>query len=248
MLKFVADAAVRCLLTVLSFCGGLRRIAPLLRTVHAPLQHAAFTLPARRDQAALTLDDAPGSVEEMHLVLDALKATSQKATFFVISSFVSPEREPLLRRMVAEGHQLGNHMVRDEPTTGFTPERFEAELLACEATIRRFQALAPGHKWFRPPSGRLAAWQVPILVQKHGYRIALGDVYPMDVALDPSRSQSCQWVAAHVLAATRPGSIVILHCPDTEYGGRGQLYRAIVDVLHRSRVPLTTLSDAAAST
>jgi peptidoglycan/xylan/chitin deacetylase (PgdA/CDA1 family) len=235
------------MLTVLSLCGGLRRIAPLLRTLHAPLRHAAFTLPARRNQAALTLDDAPGSVEEMHLVLDALKATGQRATFFVISSFVTPEREPLLRRMVAEGHQLGNHMARDEPTTGFTPERFEADLLACEAVICRFQALAPGSKWFRPPSGRLSAWQVPILVRRHGYRIALGDVYPMDVALDPSRAQCCKWITAHVLAATRPGSIVILHCPDAGYGGRGHLHRGIIDVLRQTRVSLTTLSEAASS-
>lgn len=58
--------------------------------------------PGRR--AYLTFDDGP--TENTALILDALKAQSVKATFFVNGR---PEWAPLYQRIVKEGHRLGNH-------------------------------------------------------------------------------------------------------------------------------------------
>ena len=58
--------------------------------------------PGRR--AYLTFDDGP--TENTALVLDALKAQKVKATFFVNGR---PEWASLYRRIVQEGHHLGNH-------------------------------------------------------------------------------------------------------------------------------------------
>src|SRR5438552_4442861 len=56
--------------------------------------------------AALTFDDGPS--EDTERILDVLAAHNLKATFFMIGSSV--ERWPqTARRVVAEGHEIGNH-------------------------------------------------------------------------------------------------------------------------------------------
>ena len=55
---------------------------------------------------ALTFDDGPG--ETTVRLLDELKARGMKATFFVVGN--RAERSPdILRRMVADGHEVGTH-------------------------------------------------------------------------------------------------------------------------------------------
>lgn len=55
---------------------------------------------------ALTFDDGPSAWTEG--ILDLLAAHGGHATFFVIGSVVR-ERRNVLERIVAEGHELGNH-------------------------------------------------------------------------------------------------------------------------------------------
>jgi peptidoglycan-N-acetylglucosamine deacetylase len=63
--------------------------------------------PAPRGRVALTFDDGPDP-EFTPAVLDVLAQYGVKATFFMIGSRV--ERDPeLVRRLVAEGHEIGNH-------------------------------------------------------------------------------------------------------------------------------------------
>ncbi|MEG1457743.1 MAG: polysaccharide deacetylase family protein [Acetivibrio sp.] len=57
--------------------------------------------------AYLTFDDGPSKVTEM--VLDELKEEKVKATFFLIGEQITKEKEPLLQRMVKEGHLIGVH-------------------------------------------------------------------------------------------------------------------------------------------
>ncbi|KAL4931585.1 chitin deacetylase CDA4 [Aspergillus undulatus] len=62
----------------------------------------------------------------------------------------------------------------------------------------------PG-RYFRPGSGFFTD-RMRALVQRHGFRLVLGSVYPHDPQI------SYPWVnAAHVLSMVRPGSIIIVH-------------------------------------
>ncbi|GAA3418594.1 polysaccharide deacetylase family protein [Streptosporangium vulgare] len=56
---------------------------------------------------ALTFDDGPGAYTES--LLDILAGYRARATFFVVGRMVLGDGENTLRRMVAEGHELGNH-------------------------------------------------------------------------------------------------------------------------------------------
>lgn len=56
----------------------------------------------------LTFDDGPNP-DWTPPLLDALRDNGVQATFFLIDEHITPETEPLLRRMAAEGHALALH-------------------------------------------------------------------------------------------------------------------------------------------
>lgn len=62
----------------------------------------------RTGKYALTFDDGPHPVYTAK-ILDALKASNVKATFFVITTNVNEETFPLVKRMLDEGHIVASH-------------------------------------------------------------------------------------------------------------------------------------------
>jgi cellulose synthase/poly-beta-1,6-N-acetylglucosamine synthase-like glycosyltransferase/peptidoglycan/xylan/chitin deacetylase (PgdA/CDA1 family)/spore germination protein YaaH len=102
---------------------------------------------ASRNKLALTFDDGPDP-QWTPQILDILKAKHVKATFFVIGE--NAEAYPdLVQRMVAEGHDVGNHTFT-HPNLADTPG--PAVILELNSTQRLFQALTGrSMRLFRPP-------------------------------------------------------------------------------------------------
>jgi len=96
---------------------------------------------------ALTIDDGPDAATTPE-ILRVLERNGAHATFFIITSRV-PGNEDLLRRMVAEGHELGNHLLRDEPSLKLPPEEFERQLVKSDEMLSEFAT----RRWFRPGAG-----------------------------------------------------------------------------------------------
>lgn len=99
----------------------------------------------------LTFDDGPHP-EVTPVLLDLLAAHGAKATFFLLGA--NAERYPeVARRIVAEGHAIGNH--------SYSHPRFtQVDLDAQRAEIDRTDRILAGidgkpRHWFRPPSGAL---------------------------------------------------------------------------------------------
>ena len=156
-----------CLLAVAAFVLGNRpvpvRKLPILSTpTYSVLAPAANTLfdPARqvwkrgsteRPEVCLTFDDGPhGAATEK--ILNALKAAKAPATFFVVGMMV--EKYPkLARRMIAEGHEVGNHTYEHMRLENQTEASIVQELAACDATVAR----ATGRRMtlMRPPGMRI---------------------------------------------------------------------------------------------
>ncbi|MCK5075928.1 MAG: polysaccharide deacetylase family protein, partial [Calditrichia bacterium] len=74
---------------------------------------------------ALTIDDGPDSLTTLK-ILEVLDKYDSKATFFVISSYVL-ENKDIMTKIVNRGHELGNHMTHDEPSTGLSFSEFKAK-------------------------------------------------------------------------------------------------------------------------
>lgn len=104
-------------------------------------------------KAALTFDDGPHPVNTPK-VLDVLKRAGAKATFFVLGK-KARQYPALIRRIVAEGHSLGNH---SESHPDFVKvDRAEVERQLAQAQSSVDAALGrPYPLWqVRPPYGSM---------------------------------------------------------------------------------------------
>ncbi len=172
-----------------------------------------YFVKTRRPVVALTIDDGPDSTTTPG-ILDALKKHGARATFFIITDRVAGN-EALLQRMLDEGHELGNHLTRDEPSIRLPPPVFEGQLRAAHDILSAYSEIC----WFRPGSGWFDDAMLATL-RRHGYSCALGSVYPFDTAIPSS------WFAVrYILLNVEPGSVIVLH----DVGPRGLRTAATLD-------------------
>ena len=84
---------------------------------------------------ALTFDDGP-SAKYTPPLLDGLKERGVHATFFLIGS-LTEENEELVRRMKAEGHQIGNHSYDHAKLTEMTCATALADIARGDEALRK---------------------------------------------------------------------------------------------------------------
>jgi peptidoglycan/xylan/chitin deacetylase (PgdA/CDA1 family) len=182
---------------------------------------------------ALTIDDGPDSATTPEL-LRVLRANAAHATFFLISENVRP-RDSLVTAMSADGHEIGNHLTRDETSVRLSPGAFDSALVAAGRTLSQYGPV----RWARPGGGRYNARMVETM-KRHGYQCALGSVYPYDAEIASSR-----FASAFVLAHVQSGAVIVLH----DRGARGRrtvaALKHILPALRRRGFRVVTLSSLA---
>ncbi|CAO1596207.1 hypothetical protein XANCAGTX0491_000059 [Xanthoria calcicola] len=162
-------------------------------------------IPSSRKIIALTIDDAPS--EYTAEIMKILAAHGATATFFVIGSQVAG-REGVLRDLVRQGHELGNHAMYDEASNSLTDEALISQITSVEKMIDEIYTsvgLDPPPRYFRPGSGFFHD-RMRRVVQRLGYRLVLGSIYPHDPQIPYWRVN-----ARHILSMLRSGGIVICH-------------------------------------
>jgi peptidoglycan-N-acetylglucosamine deacetylase len=182
---------------------------------------------------AFTFDDGPDSVQT-DAILEVLKANDAHATFFFVSSHV-PGNEALLTRLVAQGHEIGNHLTRVEPSIRLSPDAFDAALREAGSVLGRFGLV----RWLRPGS----TWYNTTMlgtIQRAGYKCALGSVYPYDPQL-----RSATIASAYILANLQPGAIVVLHERDARGPRTVATLKRVLPVLRSRGYRIVTLSELA---
>ena len=165
---------------------------------------------ANEKQIALTFDDGPHP-EHTPQVLDVLKQYNVKATFFIIGERIAGN-ETVLKRMLAEGHQIGNHSFSHKNTFPLLgAKRMAADLLQCEQAIVRATGYQP--KWFRPPFG-VTNPNVAKAVRIRGYKVAGWSIRSLDTVKSGKDK-----VVRRIIAHLHPGAVVLLHdhLPNTPY-------------------------------
>jgi peptidoglycan/xylan/chitin deacetylase (PgdA/CDA1 family) len=157
--------------------------------------------PPDGNRIALTFDDGPtpGVTE---FILDELKRRKLQATFFMIGERIAAAPD-LARRVLAEGHEVGNHTFTHPKLTSLADQQVDAEIQKTQAIMA--EALNHRAVWFRPPYGALRQNQAGIL-QKAGLRVVLWNVDPGDWS-QPGEAK----IVGTILAETKPGSIIVCH-------------------------------------
>ncbi len=157
---------------------------------------------------SLTFDDGPSAYTGA--VLDILQEERAPATFFVIGSQV--ERYPALtRRMVAEGHEIGNHTysfaARPVPLRLFSPVP-ATQVARAQDVVWAVTGTTP--RYFRSPGGQMGRplWNA---VRQQGLHIVNGAL--------PCPRPECTAAAqlATVQRTVRGGAIIILHDGDDRH-------------------------------
>ena len=113
---------------------------------------AAAAIPECQKYIALTFDDGPrkGTTDRL---LDGLRERGASATFFLVGEEAAANLE-LVKRMKAEGHQIGNHTWSHVRLENAPQETVQQEIKKTEALL--IEVLGPGEYWLRPPYGLIS--------------------------------------------------------------------------------------------
>ncbi|MGV9778928.1 polysaccharide deacetylase family protein [Streptosporangium sp. NPDC003464] len=150
---------------------------------------------------ALTYDDGPG--EHTGQLLDILAGRGVRATFFVIGRMVAEGDGPYnLRRMVTEGHEVGNHTWSHAQLTALSEAGIRGELSRTQGVVHHVTG-----RWMtlmRPPYGATGK-RVAAVARDRGLAQILWDVDTKDW-----RDRDSLIVTRRASAAP-PGSVVLMH-------------------------------------
>jgi peptidoglycan/xylan/chitin deacetylase (PgdA/CDA1 family) len=157
-----------------------------------------WKFPSDKKTLFLTFDDGPHTLSTP-FILEELKKYHAKGTFFCIGKNVL-EQPQLYRRILEEGHRVGNH-TQDHLNGWKTSDK------------KYFQNIQNAAKFidsdlFRPPYGRISRFQVENLTSHPlNYKIIMWDVLSADFDKKISADKCCE----NVIRNASAGSIVVFH-------------------------------------
>lgn len=140
-------------------------------------------------------------------ILDTLKKHNAPAAFFVVGNMIESAPD-LIRRMVAEGHIVGNHTYHHPDMSSISEQSaFQKELESLEALFQETTGQTMS-KYYRPPQGK---YNVENLRQAKalGYKTILWSLAYVDWYVDDQPTAEAAY--AKLLPRIHDGAIVLLH-------------------------------------
>lgn len=151
---------------------------------------------------AITYDDGPHPQNTPRL-LDMLAARNIKATFYVIGRNVDLYPQ-VVRRTVAEGHEIGNHSYTHRLMSKLGDTEVRNEMTRTHEAVAR--AAGVQIRTMRPPYGGLLQRQRELVHQEFGYPTILWSVDPLDW-----KRPGASVITSRILSNTSAGGIVLAH-------------------------------------
>ena len=140
-------------------------------------------------------------------ILDTLKEKQVPAAFFLVGNYIRQSPD-LVRRMVAEGHTIGNHtmhhydMSRLSDKAAFSRELTDLEDLFREVTGKELP------KYYRPPQG-IYSQENLTMAKELGYKTVFWSLAYVDWMND--RQPTKEQAFSKLLPRTHPGAVILLH-------------------------------------
>jgi peptidoglycan-N-acetylglucosamine deacetylase len=151
---------------------------------------------------AMTFDDGPSS-ENTPRLLEMLKQRNIKATFFLIGENAAANPD-LVRRILAEGHEIGNHSWTHPQLSKLSDDRVTTEITKTQGAIKDASGYTP--TLLRPPYGAITARQREWIENQFGLNIILWSVDPLDW-----KRPGASVITQRILSQVRPGAIILSH-------------------------------------
>ena len=150
-----------------------------------------------RKAVALTFDDGPNP-NTTPVALELLKKYNAKGTFFMVGKAVAGNEE-IIKQVVAEGHQIGNHSWSHPLLTKISLEQAKSQINDTTEALKK--ASGQDVHIMRPPYGGINATIQAAVDQS----FILWDVDPLDW-----KNRNTASIMKEVRKA-RPGSIILMH-------------------------------------
>ena len=169
-------------------------------------------------------------------ILDVLKREQVPAAFFLVGNYLERNAD-LVRRMVDEGHTVGNHTMHHYDMSKLTTkEAFSKELTDLEALYREVTG-EPMPKFYRPPQGIYSEENLK-MAKELGYKTVFWSLAYVDWLGD---SQPTAEAALNkLLPRTHPGAVVLLHSTSRT---NAEILEQLIDTWKAEGYCFGTLSD-----
>ncbi|HPY85185.1 MAG TPA: polysaccharide deacetylase family protein [Ruminococcus flavefaciens] len=167
-------------------------------------EFGAVALSSDADRVILTFDQGyeNGYTEK---ILDTLKEKNVKAIFFLTGDYAKKE-ESLVRRMINEGHILGNHGMKHASLPKLSDSEAEDEIMSLHNYVLNNYGYEM--QYFRPPCGEYSEHALET-VQKCGYKTVFWSFAYVDWKTDqqPSPDEARKKLSD----SAHGGEILLLH-------------------------------------
>ena len=151
---------------------------------------------------AMTFDDGPHPSLTPKL-LDLLKERNIKCTFFLVGNLVKVY-PAIVRRIIEEGHEIGNHTWSHCSLTSRSDEQIRSELKKSEDAVYEVAGIRP--HLVRPPYGAINTRIKDLMFSEFGYSTIMWSVDPQDW-----RRPGVSVVTSRLVNGAHPGAIMLSH-------------------------------------
>ncbi|MFC5774027.1 delta-lactam-biosynthetic de-N-acetylase [Ectobacillus antri] len=168
-------------------------------------------------------------------ILNVLKKKKVPATFFITGQYIK-EQPKIVKRMVKDGHIIGNHSWHHPDLTSVSDTRFRKELQLLEDEVKSLTGQKE-LKYLRPPRG-IFSERTLALSKEMGYYNVFWSLAFIDWKVDQQRG----WKYAHdsVMNQIHPGAIILLHSVSSD---NAEALGKIIDDLRKRGYTFKSLDD-----
>ena len=140
-------------------------------------------------------------------ILDILQKHEVKAAFFLVGNYLQKNAD-LVRRMVEEGHIVGNHTMTHPDMSAITEkEAFQKELTGLESLFQEITGKELP-KFYRPPQGIYSEENLK-LAKELGYKTVFWSLAYRD--WENNNQPTADYAFAKLLPRTHNGAVILLH-------------------------------------
>lgn len=137
--------------------------------------------------------------------LEVLKKNEVSATFFITAHYVNTQPE-LVKKMIDNGHIIGNHTVNHKSMPDLTDEQIKSEVMNLHTTI--YEKYGYGMKYIRPPKGEYSERTVNF-TNALGYKTVMWSFAYDD--WDEKKQGREEYAKEKILKNIHNGAVILLH-------------------------------------
>ena len=138
-------------------------------------------------------------------ILDALKENNVQGTFFITAHYVNSASD-ILKRMIDEGHIVGNHTVNHKSMPGLSDDEIKSEVMTLHQSL--YDKYGYEMKYIRPPKGEFSERTLS-LSEKLGYKTVMWSFAYVD--WDEDKQPSEEEAMEKIISNLHNGEIMLLH-------------------------------------